>query len=158
MARRLVAHLLLVTGALIIALAAHAKPIEIDYWGVWGGQAYEIEQSIIAEFNRQYEGRIKVTGVEVPEGPDARLPVAVAGGSPPAVIKINRPFMGEYAAQGLLQSLDDLIARHSSPLTITTPQLAGRQSSRVRPMQFLGIRMIGPCTTTSDSLKRLALT
>jgi len=117
--------LLLVASSLIWGEAVFAQPIEIDFWGVWGGQSFEIEQGVIAEFNRLYEGRIKVTGVEVPEGADAKLAAAVAGGAPPAVIKINRPFMGEYAAKGLLQVLDDLIARDNYDVDAHYPATRG---------------------------------
>lgn len=99
--------------SLLIASVAGAQVIEIDYWGVWGGVSHAVEMSIIEEFNRQYEGRIRVIGVEVPEGTDNKLPAAVAGGAPPAVAKVDRFRVGSFASAGLIQPIDDLIARDS---------------------------------------------
>jgi len=98
-------------GVLALVSGVGAQPIEIDYWGVWGGVSFPVEMEIIEEFNRQYEGRIRVTGVEVPEGVDAKLATAVAGGAPPAVAKVDRFRVGSFASAGLIQPIDDLIAR-----------------------------------------------
>ena len=102
-------------GSLLFASVAGAQVIEIDYWGVWGGVSRPVEMAIIDEFNRQYEGRIRVTGVEVPEGVDARLATAVAGGAPPAVAKVDRFRVGSFASAGIIQAIDDLIARDTYP-------------------------------------------
>lgn len=103
--------LALLAGLLLLAGTGGAQVIEIDYWGVWGGVSRAVEMEIIEEFNRLYEGRIRVNGVEVPEGVDAKLPAAVAGGAPPAVAKVDRFRVGSFASAGLIQPIDDLIAR-----------------------------------------------
>lgn len=59
----------------------------------------------------QNAGKIVVTGIEGPEGPEAKLPVAVAGGAPPAVVKLDRSMVGSFASSGTIQPIDDLIPR-----------------------------------------------
>jgi ABC-type glycerol-3-phosphate transport system substrate-binding protein len=69
-----------------------------------------VEQSIIDEFNKQYEGQIVVTGVPM-TGVETKLPVAVAGNAAPAVVKIDRVWVGSFASSGVIQALDSLISR-----------------------------------------------
>lgn len=108
--RRVVALLAALSLALLVMGTALAEEVKITYWGVWGGWfAKEVEQVVIDEFNKKYDGLYEVEGVEI----DVlqKLPVAVAGGAPPGVVKVDRFRVGSYAVKGLLQELDNLIAR-----------------------------------------------
>lgn len=95
--------------------AAWAQPIEIEYWGKWGGiTGRNVERILIEQFNKKYEGIYKATGIET--NVREKLPVAVAANTPPDVVKIDRFRLGSYALMGILQPLDDLIAREGMDL------------------------------------------
>lgn len=102
----------LAAWSLILVGGAWAKPIEIKYWGIWTGEPYgkEIEGKVIERFNKLHEGKIQVIADPLAGGED-KLAIAVAGGSPPDVIKVDRFKVGSHASAGLLQPLDDLIKR-----------------------------------------------
>lgn len=96
--------------SLLVSLAATAAPIKIDYWNMFTGDYGAVEKSIIDEFNRLNEGQIVVTGIPM-SGIETKLPVAVAGNAAPAVAKIDRVWIGSFAASGTIQAVDDLISR-----------------------------------------------
>lgn len=102
--------LVAIASILMVTSYVYAEPIIIEYWGTWGGiSGKNVETPLITQFNEEYEGVYKVIGneLEVRE----KLPVAVAGGVPPTVVKIDRYQLGAYALMGLLQPLDGLIER-----------------------------------------------
>jgi len=101
---------LIVLAALAISFTVSAAPVEIDYWGKWGGWfGNEVEDVIVAKFNEEYDGIYKVTAVEMDVM--QKLPVAVAGNAAPGVVKVDRFRVGSYAAKALLQPIDSLIDR-----------------------------------------------
>lgn len=99
--------------ALLIAfgsVVAFAAPVEISYWGVWGGEpAQSIENDVINAFNEAFEGRYRVVGS--PAVSPEQLTTAVIGGAPPDVVKVDRFEVGSYASANVITPLDDLIAR-----------------------------------------------
>jgi ABC-type glycerol-3-phosphate transport system substrate-binding protein len=98
------------------APAARAKPVKIAYWGKWGGSSQEPEEAVIAAFQQQFPP-ITVEGLEADQigGSGAvdreKFTAALAAGTPPDVIKIDRFKMGGHGAKRTTTVLDDLNKR-----------------------------------------------
>lgn len=93
----------------LLVPAAVGAPVEIEYWGMWGGRHLGYETAVIEKFNEEYAGRYRVVGMEMDV--HAQLPVAIAGGVMPGVVKIDRFRTASYAHAGLIQSLQRFIER-----------------------------------------------
>lgn len=105
------ARLFAIVGILCL-LVPHAvlgATIEIEYWGMWGGRHLGYETAVIERFNEEYAGRYRVVGLEMDV--HEQLPVAIAGGVMPGVVKIDRFRTASYAHAGLIQSLQPFIER-----------------------------------------------
>jgi len=81
---------------------------EISTMAIWGGDEQASFEAVIAGFNELYPN---VT-VKYNSGGDNLAPLlstAVEGGNPPDIAAIGQPgLMADFAAQGALQSLDDI--------------------------------------------------
>ena len=97
---------------LLLVPAVTQAVVEIDYWGYWAWDPYtQIEPKVVEAFNEQFAGRYQVNLISVPDGVEAKLPIAIAGGAPPAVAKLDRFQVGTFASQALVQPLDPFISR-----------------------------------------------
>jgi multiple sugar transport system substrate-binding protein len=94
-------------GLLFTVAGAASAKTTITFWHDWG--VNQVIQSVVDRFNQsQSEVEVKV----VPTGSlSSKLMAAVAGGSAPDVVLIDRFMTCEFAANGALTPLDSLIAR-----------------------------------------------
>jgi len=115
------ARLLVVVAAvcLLLSVAVTAAPVEIEYWGMWAGRHLGYETAVIDKFNEEYEGRYRVVGIEMDV--HEQLPVAVAAGVGPGVVKIDRFRTASYAHAGLIQSLQPFVERDGVDLSAFYP-------------------------------------
>lgn len=96
--------------------ASTKKPVKIAYWGKWGGANEEAENAVIANFQSKFP-HITVEGMEsnqiAGEGAIDRekFIAALAAGSPPDLIKIDRFKMGGHGAKGTTAILDSVVKR-----------------------------------------------
>ncbi|HEX2033976.1 MAG TPA: ABC transporter substrate-binding protein [Chloroflexota bacterium] len=90
--------------------------MKIAYWGKWGGTSKDPEEAVIANFQQKFP-HITVEGLEDSQvaGSGAldreKFTTALAAGTPPETIKIDRFKMGGYGAKQVTTILDDLIKR-----------------------------------------------
>jgi len=94
-------------GLLFTVAGAASAKTTITFWHDWG--VNQVIQSVVDRFNQsQSEVEVKV----IPTGElSSKLMAAVAGGSAPDVVLIDRFMTCEFAANGALTPLDSLIAR-----------------------------------------------
>jgi len=94
-------------------------PIEIDFWHIQATIYGEAIKEIVAEFNKEYEGRVKVT--EVFQGSyddlNKKIRAALQGGGLPAVAMAYESDTLEYMKANVIVPLDDYIADEKYGLT-----------------------------------------
>jgi multiple sugar transport system substrate-binding protein len=92
------------------------KPVTIAYWNKWGGTSQEPEDAVIANFQQKFPN-VTVQGLEDAQiagegrGDREKFIAALAAGSPPETIKIDRFMMGGHGAKATTTILDDLVKR-----------------------------------------------
>lgn len=87
---------------------APAKAVEIEYWNVFTGPDGKGMQNLVEQFNKEYEGKIKVTVQSLPGGEYYdKIVTAVAAGSAPEVGIMHLDNIKKFAAKGILQPLDE---------------------------------------------------
>jgi len=90
--------------------------VKIAYWGKWGGSSKDPEDAVIANFQQKFPN-ITVEGLEDNQigGTGAvdreKFTAALAAGTPPDVIKIDRFKMGGHGAKHTTMVLDDYVKR-----------------------------------------------
>ncbi|MDQ3701003.1 MAG: ABC transporter substrate-binding protein, partial [Chloroflexota bacterium] len=95
---------------------ATKRPVKIAYWVKWGGTSEEAENAVIAAFQGKFP-HITVEGTEDANlagsgrGDREKFIAALAAGSPPDLIKIDRFMMGGHGAKRTTTLLDDVIKR-----------------------------------------------
>lgn len=95
---------------------AVTKPVTITYWGRWGGTSEQPEKQVIANFQEKFPN-ITIQDMESNQiaGEGAldreKFIAALAAGTPPDVIKIDRFKMGGHGAKGTTTILDSVIKR-----------------------------------------------
>ncbi|MBE3576405.1 MAG: ABC transporter substrate-binding protein [Limnochordales bacterium] len=141
------AAMLVVLGLLFTVGGAVSAKTSITFWHDWG--VNPVIQSIVDRFNQtQNEVEVRV----IPTGDlRAKLMAAVAGGSAPDVVLIDRFMTCEFAANGALTPLDSLIARDK--LDANTFFLPTWQEAR-----WLGKQYAIPTNTDSRALLYLRST
>jgi multiple sugar transport system substrate-binding protein len=96
--------------------APGAQPVKISYWGKWGGSSQAAEETVIATFQEKLPN-VTVEGLEDNQisGSGAldreKFTAALAAGTPPEVIKIDRFKMGGHGAKHTTTILDDYAKR-----------------------------------------------
>jgi multiple sugar transport system substrate-binding protein len=121
-------------ASLLFVGVAQAEVVEIQYWGKAGNWFSEIEDTIINEFNKQFEGQYKVVGVPVADGiMQEKLTLAVAANASPDVVRFSRHRTASFASIGLLMPLDNIITAESFNLNIYFPSIVqeGRYQERL---------------------------
>jgi len=84
--------------------------LPVRLWHQWTGERQPLIDAIVAAFNRSQE-RYEVIALAVPAVvSDQKLMLAIAGGEPPDVMTQWSPTVGSWAADGLLQPLEDLLS------------------------------------------------
>ncbi|HEV2123576.1 MAG TPA: extracellular solute-binding protein, partial [Chloroflexota bacterium] len=95
---------------------AVTKPVTITYWGRWGGTSEQPEKQVIANFQEKFPN-VTIQDMESNQiaGEGAldreKFIAALAAGTPPDVIKIDRFKMGGHGAKGTTTILDSVIKR-----------------------------------------------
>lgn len=88
--------------------AAPAKLVEIEYWNVFTGPDGKGMQNLVEQFNKEFDGKIKVTVQSLPAGEYYdKIVTAVASGNAPEVGIMHVDNVKKFAAKGILQPLDD---------------------------------------------------
>ncbi len=81
--------------------------VAVRFWHQWTGERQPLIEAIVAAFNRSQE-RYEVVALAVPGAvSDQKLLLAIAGGDPPDLMTQWGPTIGTWAADGLLQPLED---------------------------------------------------
>ena len=84
--------------------------IAVRFWHQWTGERQPLINAIVAAFNRS-QTRYEVVALAVPGAvSDQKLLLAIAGGDPPDVMTQWGPTIGTWAADGLLQPLEDQLS------------------------------------------------
>jgi len=87
---------------------APAKLVEIEYWNVFTGPDGKGMQNLVEQFNKEYDGKIKVTVQSLPGGEYYdKIVTAVASGNAPEVGIMHLDNIAKFASKGILQPLDD---------------------------------------------------
>ena len=95
---------------------AQKAPVKVAYWGKWTGSNQEPEEAVIAAFQQKFP-HITVEGLDSSQVAGTgdldreKFMTALAAGSPPETIKIDRFKMGGHGAKRTTTLLDDLIKR-----------------------------------------------
>lgn len=134
-------------ASLLFVGVAQAEVVEIQYWGKAGNWFSEIEDTIINEFNKQFEGQYKVVGVPVADGiMQEKLTLAVAANASPDVVRFSRHRTASFASIGLLMPLDNIITAESFNLNIYFPSIVqeGRYQERLYSIPW--DTTSGPCS------------
>lgn len=114
-AARLVIALAVVVGVAWFAMPAPVarqfpERIPVRFWHQWTGERQPLIEAIVAEFNRS-QTTYELLSLSVPGTvSDQKLMLAIAGGDPPDVMTQWSPTVGTWAADGLLQPLDDRLS------------------------------------------------
>lgn len=104
--RKLAGLLFVVLLVLIPGVPGFAKTT-ITFWHDWGGEGGEVIESLVNAFNKsQQDVEVKVV---LTTSLGQKLMAAVAGGAAPDVVLLDRYTTNEFAANGALTRLDDLI-------------------------------------------------
>lgn len=84
--------------------------VAVRLWHQWTGERQPLIDAIVADFNRS-QTRYEVIALAVPGAvSDQKLMLAIAGGEPPDVMTQWSPTIGTWAADGLLQPLEELLS------------------------------------------------
>lgn len=84
--------------------------VPVRLWHQWTGERQPLIEAIVAAFNRSQD-RYEVISLAVPGAvSDQKLMLAIAGGEPPDVMTQWAPTVGTWAADGLLQPLEELLS------------------------------------------------
>ena len=81
---------------------------EVVYWHFWGGEDRDVVDDVVARFN-QSQDEYFVRAVAMPgNNLHAKLFLSVAGGDPPDLVNQDDPVIPDWAARGVIQSLDQV--------------------------------------------------
>src|SRR5687767_10828214 len=96
---------------------------EILYWTGWSGHEYDLQQELIAEFNRENPGlKVRLLTQFSSTAIYQKVRVALAGGATPHVLSAVWPEeLAGYAMRGVLTPLDDLLAGSGRSIEEFTP-------------------------------------
>ncbi|SHE81796.1 extracellular solute-binding protein [Caldanaerobius fijiensis DSM 17918] len=90
---------------------------EVTFWHSDWGVNYmnHLKATLVDTFNKTHKN-VQVKLVIMPNGDgvtgfDKKITAAIAGGSPPDVLYIDRFAVGEWAAKGLIEDISDLVKR-----------------------------------------------
>lgn len=112
----------LVASAVLVATGAAtaSAATTITFWHDWGGSGGQVIESIVQQFNKsQSDVQVKIV---LTSNQGQKLMAAVAGGASPDVVLLDRFTTSQFAANGALRALDDLIAADGlSPATFFGP-------------------------------------
>lgn len=102
---------LALAGLSALPVGAQSAPrVEVVYWHKWTGYWKDMVDEICGWFNESQD-RITVRPLVVPgAGAKTKFLAAVVGGDPPDLMSEWDPVIPQYAADGLLMPLDDLMA------------------------------------------------
>ncbi len=105
-------------GAVLASCAPAAKqpeapgeagPVTLEYWFCWSGRYQEIQRTICDAFEKEFEGKIKISDVAVASNIRQKLLTAVAADQAPDVTACFGDLVS-LAAQGAFLAIDDYIA------------------------------------------------
>lgn len=106
----------LLTVALSITLFAfgHASGEQVTLrWATWGPQ--QLDQQLIQAFEREHPNiRIEYIASGSTADHHSRMKVLAAGGVSPDIFAVDGVYLLEFATTGLIQPIDDLIAKDNS--------------------------------------------
>ncbi len=89
------------------------KQVTIEVWGLWDTEGYK---RCVYEFEKRFPYiKVKVLPIGGKMDPQ-KLMTAIAGGTPPDVIKQDRFSVGEWASRDAFMILDDFIKRDNYPI------------------------------------------
>ena len=147
MSRRFVASWLVrvLVGVFAISQAVAAQEkITLTLANIWGGTRIPLMERVIEEFEAKYPWIEVQNFVGGQDMLDAQL-IAIAAGSPPDVLMVDRLRLLEYVSQDLLLPLDPFIAQSGLDLGIFFP---GERALS----QLNGVTYVLPMPTASLSL------
>ena len=99
--------LAVIVGVLILGAAAAAEEVTVEFWH-WH---YPNLEQVIAEFNAEYAGDIKIEAQLVDFGEYyTKLQVAILGGIGPDIGIMHTPVVPNWAQRGLLRPIDEDLA------------------------------------------------
>jgi len=91
---------------------------KVTVWYLWGGAEGEVLEEIIRDFNESQD-KYFVEGLSVPD--EQKIKVAIAGGNGPDLTDSFDWVVPQYAQQGIMLPLDDLIAKDGYDLSDFIP-------------------------------------
>ncbi len=102
-----------------LTVSAQREPVTITFWNGWGGARIPLMEKMIADFEAQYPW-IKVENQVIGLGLDRieKLLLAVAAGSPPDVVMIDRVDIPNFVRKDVLMPLDSYIEADALDLDI----------------------------------------
>lgn len=90
------------------AKSTPAKLVEINFWNVFTGPDGKGMQNLVEQFNKEYDGKIKVTVQSLPGGEYYdKIVTSVASGDAPEVGIMHVDNVKKFAAKGILQPLEE---------------------------------------------------
>lgn len=88
--------------------SAPAKPVDIDFWYIWGGDGGKAMETVSAEFEKRQNGAVKMHPLSIGGSILDKTIAAYAAGAPPDIVDLI--LCAPLAARGGLVTLDDFIA------------------------------------------------
>lgn len=99
--------ILLTMLVMLFSVTSSAAPIVLEYWTIFTGPDGETMQTLVDQFNAEYEGKIEVRMGIMPAGNFyERIISAVVSGRAPDVAIMHLDRIPEFASQGVLLELD----------------------------------------------------
>lgn len=104
-------------------VGAERGPVEIRYWTGWSGHELDVQKKLVEEFNRTHPGiRVRILSVF---NSYQKVRIAFAGGATPDVCSaVWADELAGYAMRGVLQPLDEPMARSGRKLDEWVPGTA----------------------------------
>ena len=93
------------------ATVANASVVNLTWWTMWSGSTLQLLNQMMAQFNKTHPG-IHVTETNIPSvatTSTAKLLSSIAAGDPPDIFTEWWPEIGEFAADGDLDSLNQFL-------------------------------------------------